>query len=51
MQEYIETVSVEHKQYKTNVTDKMTAYFYDDENKENADLPEFLLLGPYCKKL
>ena len=47
MQEYIETVSVEHKQYKTNVTDKMTAYFYDDENKENADLPEFLLLGPF----
>ena len=25
----------------------MTAYFYDDENKENADLPEFLLLGPF----
>ena len=47
MQEYIETVSVEHKQYKTNVTDKMTVYFYDDENKENADLPEFLLLGPF----
>ena len=47
MQEYIETVSVEHKQYKTNVTDKMTAYFYDDENKENADLPEFLLMGPF----
>ena len=47
MQEYIETVSVEHKQYKTNVTDKKTAYFYDDENKENADLPEFLLMGPF----
>ena len=47
MQEYIETVSVEHKQYKTNVTDKMTAYFYDYENKENADLPEFLEIGPF----
>lgn len=47
MQEYIETVSVEHKQYKTNVTDKMTAYFYDDENKENADLPEFLAMGGF----
>ena len=47
MQEYIETVSVEHKQYKTNVTDKMTAYFYDYENKENADLPEFLQMGPF----
>ena len=25
----------------------MTAYFYDYENKENADLPEFLLMGPF----
>jgi hypothetical protein len=47
IQNYIETVSIEHEKYKTNVTDKMTAYFYDDENKENADLPEFLLLGPF----
>lgn len=47
MQEYIETVSVEHKQYKTNVTDKMTAYFYDYENKEMADMPEFLEIGPF----
>lgn len=47
IQNYIETVSLEHEKHKTNVTDKMTAYFYDDENKENADLPEFLLLGPF----
>jgi hypothetical protein len=47
IQNYIETVSIEHEKHKTNVTDKMTAYFYDDENKENADLPEFLLLGPF----
>ena len=47
IQNYIETVSIEHEKHKTNVTDKMTAYFYDDENKENADLPEFLLMGPF----
>jgi hypothetical protein len=47
IQNYIETVSIEHEKHKTNVTDKMTAYFYDDENKENADLSEFLLLGPF----
>ena len=44
---YIETVSIEHEKHKTNVTDKMTAYFYDYENKENADLPEFLQMGPF----
>lgn len=47
IQNYIETVSIEHEKHKTNVTDKMTAYFYDYENKENADLPEFLLIGPF----
>jgi hypothetical protein len=47
IQNYIETVSIEHEKHKTNVTDKMTAYFYDDENKENADLPEFLQMGPF----
>ena len=47
IQNYIETVSIEHEKHKTNVTDKMTAYFYDYENKENADLPEFLLMGPF----
>jgi hypothetical protein len=47
IQNYIETVSIEHENHKTNVTDKMTAYFYDYENKENADLPEFLQMGPF----
>lgn len=47
IQNYIETVSIEHEKHKTNVTDKMTAYFYDYENKENADLPEFLQMGPF----
>lgn len=47
IQNYIETVSIEHEKHKTNVTDKMTAYFYDYENKENADMPEFLEIGPF----
>lgn len=47
IQKYIETVSVEHKQYKTNITDKMVEYFYDDENKEKADMPEFLAMGGF----
>ena len=47
IQNYIETVSIEHEKHKINITDKMIEYFYDDENKENADLPEFLLLGPF----
>ena len=25
----------------------MIEYFYDDENKENADLPEFLAMGGF----
>ena len=25
----------------------MVEYFYDDENKENADLPEFLAMGGF----
>ena len=47
IQNYIETVSIEHEKYKTNITDKMVEYFYDDENKENADLPEFLAMGGF----
>lgn len=47
IQNYIETVSIEHEKYKTNITDKMVEYFYDDENKEKADLPEFLAMGEF----
>lgn len=47
IQNYIETVSIEHEKYKTNITDKMVEYFYDDENKENADMPEFLAMGGF----
>ena len=42
-----ETVSIEHEKYKTNITDKMVEYFYDDENKEKADMPEFLAMGGF----
>ena len=47
IQNYIETVSIEHEKHKINITDKMIEYFYDDENKENADLPEFLAMGGF----
>lgn len=47
IKKYIETVSIEHEKYKTNITDKMVEYFYDDENKEKADMPEFLEIGPF----
>ena len=47
IQNYIETVSIEHEKYKTNITDKMVEYFYDDENKEKADMPEFLAMGGF----
>ena len=47
IQKYIETVSIEHEKYKTNITDKMVEYFYDDENKEKADMPEFLAMGGF----
>ena len=47
IQNYIETVSIEHEKYKTNITDKMVEYFYDDENKEKADMPEFLAKGGF----
>lgn len=47
IQNYIETVSTEHEKYKTNITDKMVEYFYDDENKEKADMPEFLAMGGF----
>ncbi|MBQ8680452.1 MAG: hypothetical protein IJ530_11925 [Treponema sp.] len=47
IQKYIETVSTEHEKYKTNITDKMVEYFYDDENKEKADMPEFLAMGGF----
>ena len=39
--------SIEHEKYKTNITDKMVEYFYDDENKEKADMPEFLAKGGF----
>ena len=47
IQNYIGTVSIEHEKYKTNITDKMVEYFYDDENKEKADMPEFLAMGGF----
>ena len=47
IQDYIETVSLEHAKYKTNITKKMEEYFFDDESKEKADMPEFLQIGPF----
>ena len=47
IQDYIETVSLEHAKYKTNITKKMEEYFFDDESKEKADMPEFLQNGPF----
>ena len=47
IQDYIETVSLEHAKYKTNITKKMEEYFFNDESKEKADMPEFLQIGPF----
>ncbi|MCR4734712.1 MAG: hypothetical protein K5829_06910 [Treponema sp.] len=45
--EYINTVSSEHAKYKSNITEKMKNYYMDYENKELAEMPEFLEIGPF----
>lgn len=45
--DYINTVSSEHAQYKSNITEKMKTYYMDYENKELAEMPEFLEIGPF----
>lgn len=45
--EYINTVSSEHAKYKSNITEKMKNYYMDYENKEMADMPEYLEIGPF----
>lgn len=45
--EYINTVSSEHAKYKSNITEKMKNYYMDYENKELAEIPEFLEIGPF----
>lgn len=45
--EYINTVSSEHAQYKSNITEKMKNYYMDYENKELAEMPEFLEIGSF----
>ena len=47
MTEYIVTVSSEHAKYKTNITEKMHGFYMDYENKELAEMPEFLEIGPF----
>ena len=47
VEEYIDTVSSEHAQFKCNITEKMTSYYMDYENKELAEMPEFLEIGPF----
>ena len=47
MTEYIETVSSEHAKYETNITEKMHDFYMDYENKELAEMPEFLEIGPF----
>lgn len=47
IQNYIETVSYEHAKYKTHITENMKVYYMDYENKEMADMPEFLEIGPF----
>lgn len=45
--EYISTVSYEHAKHKTHITENMKVYYMDYENKEMADMPEFLEIGPF----
>ena len=45
--DYINTVSSEHAKYKSNITEKMKNYYMDYENKELAEMPEFLEIGPF----
>jgi len=47
VEEYIDTVSSEHELFKRNITEKMTSYYMDYENKELAKMPEFLEIGPF----
>ena len=47
IQKYIETVSIEHEKYKTNITDKMVEYFYYDEIKANAVMLVFFSIGGF----
>lgn len=47
VEEYIEIVSSEHAKYKTNITEKMHDFYMDYENKELAEMPEFLEIGPF----
>ena len=47
IQNYIETVSYEHAKHKTHITENMKVYYMDYENKEMADMPEFLEIGPF----
>jgi len=45
--EYIHMVSYEHAIHKTHITENMKGYFYDYEDKENAEYPEFMLPGGF----
>lgn len=47
VEEYIDTVSSEHAKFKCNITEKMTSYYMDYENKENATMPEFMAIDPF----
>lgn len=51
MNNYIQTVSHEHALYKQNITEKITAYFFDEKNKNKAQYPEFLELGAFTDKI
>lgn len=47
IEEYINTVSFEHAKFKCNISEKMKSYYMNYENKEMADMPEFLEIGPF----
>lgn len=44
VEEYIDTVSSEHAKFKCNITEKMTSYYMDYENKE-GDVPKVSFLS------
>ena len=47
IEEYINTVSSEHTKFKCNISEKMKSYYMNYENKEMADMPEYLEIGPF----
>ena len=48
---YLSTLFAEHARHRTNITENLKPFYIDDTDKENAEMPEFIDIGPFTDTL